>query len=293
MTHPVKIINWNVEHWSRWQDAADWVRSQEPDLFFAQEVQAEQLDKISKRLGMEGYLAAQVGRSPNENAIFVRPNGPFLFHEEHFQTWAPWHAPANITVWHRGPDGIVGQHPISLVSIHTCYWSADVRLIEAHWCSTLAKPGWLAVIFGDWNSVRTDTTINWRHVGDAAYYANRTYLQDGKRHTDDRPDREMLAAGYLDLARYAAERGELEALAPTAGYGRPKHLQGGEQAIDRGYASRLIAEALTGYEVCKSDELERISDHRPEIALFDQDKLQSATNRPADTASVAEVTARG
>ncbi|MFJ8385575.1 hypothetical protein ACIQ9Q_13885 [Streptomyces sp. NPDC094438] len=40
-------------------------------------------------------------------------------------------------------------------------------------------------------------------------------------------------------------------------------------------------------------ELEQISDHRPQIALFDQDKLQAATNRPADAAPVAEVTAKG
>lgn len=276
MSGTVTALNWNVEKGINSEAAARWVREQRPDLFFQQEVQPDQLTRLSDLLDMDGYIAVPRPGSSNDNAVFVRRSGPLVCTEEYPQAWAPWHAPANIAIRLREADGTLSPRQISAVSMHTCYWDPKHRETEARWCSTLAKPGWLAMLFGDWNSYRVGTDIRWDEYTDRAFVANRTYAHNGRRHTDVRPDRELLAAGYIEMARHAAEHlDQPEALAPTSGYrGHPGRPSGHRYAIDRGYLSAELAPTLTGYALCDTPQLRNLSDHLPLRATFDLARLR-------------------
>ncbi|MGW1158912.1 endonuclease/exonuclease/phosphatase family protein [Streptomyces sp. NPDC002519] len=280
MTDTITVLNWNLEKGINLEAGARWVREQRPDLFFQQEVQPDQLARLSELLEMDGHIAVPRPGSSNDNAIFVRPGGPLVCTEEYPQAWAPWHAPANIAVRLRGADGALSPRQISAVSTHCCYWSPELRLTEARWCSTLAKPGWLAVIFGDWNSYRVGTDICWDDYTDHAFVANRTYEHDGRRHTDVGPDRELLAAGYVEMARHAAEHlGQSEALAPSSGYrDHPGRPSGPRHTIDRGYLSAELAPSLTGFTVCDTPQLRSLSDHLPLRATFDLARLREVVH---------------
>ena len=279
----ITALNWNVEKGINWEEAAAWVQQQDPDIFFQQEVQPGQLDVLAERLGMDGYIAVHRPGSNNDNSIFLKRGGPLAFVEEYEQSWAPWHAPANIAVKLRDDDGTLSPRQISCVSGHACYWSAEYRLTEAKWCSTLAKPGWLALHFWDWNSYRADEGGPWEDYDDLAFVANRTYFEGGRRHTDDRPDREMLAAGYVELGHHAAEHlGQPDALNPSSGYrDHPGRPNGPRYCIDRGYLSAELAPALAGFTVCDTQELRQLSDHLPLRAEFDVTQLRSILHRPA------------
>ncbi|MEE1735807.1 hypothetical protein PUR49_04670 [Streptomyces sp. BE147] len=278
-------MNWNLEKGINWEKGAAWIRSQLPDIYFHQEVQPGQLDQLSELLGMDGYIAVPLPGSSNDNAIFLRRNGPLAFVEEYEQSWAPWHAPANIAVKLRDADGTLSPRQVSCVSGHACYWSADHRLTEAQWCSTLAKPGWIGIHFWDWNSYRIGEGGPWEGYTDRAFVANRTYIEGGRRHTDDRPDRELLDAGYVEMARQAAQHlGQSAALNPSTGYrSRPGRPEGLDHCIDRGYLSAELAPALTSFVVCDTPRLRRISDHLPLRAEFCLAELRTILHRPAQT----------
>lgn len=285
LADPVTMLNWNLEKGINWREGADWIRDQDPHVVFLQEVQPGQLRRIGRRLGMKGYLASHRPGSNNDNALFIKRGGPFAVVAEHPQQWAPWHAPANIAVKLRGPGRSLSGRQISLVSGHGCYWSPEYRLAEARWCSTLAKPGWLAVHFWDWNSYRVGEGGPWEEYEDTAFYVNRTYVNDaGVRVTDDRPDREMTDAGYVEMARYAAAELALpDAMRPSSGYrthpGRPRTIA--PYCIDRGYLTAELARALTHYEVHDTPELRQISDHLPLRATFDRDTLRTILHQPS------------
>lgn len=278
----IKALGWNVEKGLNTAAAADWVRAQDPDVFFMQEVQPGQLGTLADLLGMNGYLAAHRPGSHNDNAIFLKPRGPLTFVEEFAQDWAPWHAPANITVKLLDPDGTLSPRHMSCVSGHASYFSSELRLIEAQWCTTLAKPGWLSLHFWDWNSYRKGTKIDWTQYEDRAFYVARTYQEGGRRLTDDRPDRELTDAGYVEMARQAAANcGRPEAMNASSGYrpqpGRPKEPP--RYCVDRGYLSAELAPALTSYTVCDTPLLRKMSDHLPLLAKFDRDVLRAILHR--------------
>ncbi|WP_326681604.1 endonuclease/exonuclease/phosphatase family protein [Streptomyces sp. NBC_01237] len=278
-------MNWNMEKGLNWEKGAAWIRSQLPDIYFHQEVQPGQLDQLSELLGMDGYIAVPLPGSSNDNAIFVRRGGPLVCTEEYPQAWAPWHAPANIAIKLRDPDGTLSPRQISCVSMHACYFSPELRIVEARWCTTLAKAGWLAMLFGDMNSYRDGTSIAWEEYTDLAFVTNRTYEYDNRLHTDVRPDRVLLAAGFTEMARHAAQNlQQPNAMAATSGYrdypGRPS---GARYCIDRGYLSAELAPALTRFSVCDTLDLRRLSDHLPLRAEFDATALRTILHRPAQT----------
>jgi hypothetical protein len=282
----VTALAYNVEKGVNEGPATAWIREQEPDIFFMQEVQPGQLGRLSGLLGMDGYVAALRPGSNNDNAIFLRRGGPLTFVEEFGQEWAPWHAPANVTVKMTDPDGTVSPRQISCVSGHASYFSSEMRLVEAQWCTTLAKPGWLSIHFWDWNSYRAGTEIDWERYADRAFFAARTYQEGGRRLTDDRPDRELSAAGYIEMARWAADhRGQPKAMIASSGYrphpGRPDEAP--RYCIDRRYMSPELAPALTSFTVCDTPELRRISDHLPLPATFDRDALRAILHQPAQS----------
>jgi exonuclease III len=280
----VTALAYNIEKGVNLEPATNWVVQQRPDIFFMQEVQPGQLDTLTRLLDMDGYLAVHRPGSTNDNAIFLRRGGPLTFTEEYPQGWAPWHAPANIAVKMTDPDGTVSPRQISCVSGHASYFSSAMRLVEAQWCTTLAKPDWLTVLLYDWNSYRAGTTIEWEQYEDRAFFAARTYFEGRQRLTDDRPDRELTAAGYIEMARWAAEhRDQPEAMIASSGFrphpGRPRNAP--RHCVDRGYMSAELAPALTSFTVCDTEQLRQMSDHLPLLARFDRDALRTILHKPA------------
>lgn len=286
------IVSWNVAQGKHALAAAELVASWNPDVFCQQEVQPDQVGELADVLGMDAYPAAPTKGSRNNNVIFLKRDGPLAFDEDHPQGWAAWHAPANITVRYRDPDGKLSPRTLSLVCEHSCYWSAAIRLREAEWYHTLAKPGWMTIGIGDYNSYRKGsgpTTEEWEQYTDRAFYANRTYVTaDGIRRSDDRPDREMLDAGYSELARVAVERlgvSPKKAMKPASGYrqwpGRPPNTAHG---VDRGYHTSNLDDALKGFTVRVTKKTRRMSDHSPLIARYRAARIRALMFTPQGVA---------
>ncbi|MEV0263008.1 hypothetical protein AB0I49_16935 [Streptomyces sp. NPDC050617] len=287
MTRSITLLDWNVEGGIHWEEAASWMAAQRPDVVFRQELRIRYAQAEARRLGMMCHLGisrANMDRdNPKENAVFLRGDGPLDFFAEHPQSWAPWYAPAHVTVKTRDRDGTLSPRKMALVSGHACHWSPLHRLVEAQWCSTLAQYGQLAIQWWDWNSYREGErdSASWEGYEDHAYVANRTYLQGGQRITDDRPDRELRAAGYVEIARFAAEhRGQPEALRPASGYReRPGRPAGRRYCVDRGYLTAELAPAIVSAEVCDTPRLRQISDHLPHLARLDYDTVRDILHR--------------
>lgn len=283
----LKAVSWNVEQGRNALEAAAWVRAEAPDILCQQEVQPGQISRLATALGMDPYPAPATHRVPtNLNVIFVRPDSPLTVEDVYEQDWAPWHAPANIAVKYRDADGSLSPRQLSVVGAHLCYWSPEVRLVEAQWFQTLAKPGWLTLAMGDWNSYRVGdgpTPAQWARYTDHAFRANRAYLLNGALHSDDRPDRQLLEAGYVEMARHAAQQfGQPGAMRPASGYRRyPGRPPGSAYNVDRGYLTAELQFALRGFEIRDTAHLRRISDHLPGIAVFDADTLRTILHTPA------------
>lgn len=280
----IRLLSWNVRKGTYVKQACAWIGERMPDVVMWQEFQRADRARIEDWLGMEAHLAPPLPGSSNDNAILLRPGGPLAVTAEYEHRWAPWHAPANIEVRLHGADGILSRRGLCLVSKHDCYWSALVRQIEADWLTTLAKPGRLALVMGDWNGFPAGTGIDWESVEDRAFYVNRTHLDgDGVRRTDDRADRTVADAGFTDPAGWAADRlGQPRALAPTAGYGPDKARQAGPTRIDRAAMSAELAPAVTRFTVgdrAEHPELDWISDHRPLELVLDRHTLHTIMNR--------------
>ncbi|MFE5842044.1 endonuclease/exonuclease/phosphatase family protein [Streptomyces niveus] len=291
MQDTLTFVGWNVEHGKRGREAAEMVASWEPDVFCMQEAQPDQIDTLAGILSMDAYPAAETEAGTHTNVIFLKRGGPLVFDRDHQQGWAAWHAPANVTVRLRNPDGALSPRILSLVSEHSCYWSADRRLREAEWYHTLAKPDWMTIAIGDWNSYRNGggpTNEEWKQYADRAFWTNRTYRrQDGTRVSDDRPDREMLDAGYAEAARLAVELGASreEALKPASGYreqlGRPR---GAAYNVDRAYLTRNLRRTVRAFGVHDTHETRPVSDHAPQILTVDTLELVALMHTPLGTA---------
>jgi hypothetical protein len=282
MTRYVKLLSWNLDRGDRWEEGTDWMFSQQPDVVFQQAVRPKDLKADALRLGMTGYTATPKSGSGVDSAVFLPARGPFAFEAEYPQSWAPWHAPTHITVQLREANGTPCPRPVSLVAGHACNWSAEVRQMEAQWCSTLAGPGDLTIHFWDWESYREGEGEGSGGCEDLAYAANRTYLEGGRRTADDRPDRELTAAGYVEMGRYAAEHlARPDAVRLTADRSEPESSPPRRFCVDRGYLSAELAPALVRFEVCDTPQLRRISEHLPLVALLDYDTLRDTLRQPA------------
>ncbi|MEI5098514.1 hypothetical protein RB200_07315 [Streptomyces sp. PmtG] len=248
--HPgneLRLLAWNVQKGKRVEEVCEWIVPQRADAVLWQEMRPGDLMRVQRLLRMHGYAAVPLPGSRNDNVIFVHEDGVFTVEEPHEHGWAPWHAPAHIEVRLRGAGDDVSRRKLSLVSKHDCSWSSAVRLIEADWMTSFARPGYLFIGMGDWNGMPTDAPpINWSAVKDRAFMVNRTYLtEDGTRRTDDRADRILSDVGFVDAARYVAhDLGRPEALRETAGYGEAGARQAGPQRIDRTVLSAELAPAI-------------------------------------------------
>ncbi|GAV44743.1 endonuclease/exonuclease/phosphatase family protein [Streptomyces acidiscabies] len=289
LAETVKILSWNIRKGEHADAACAWINEQQPDVVFWQEMQAADLERVTNQLGMLAFPAARTASgNGNDNVIFVRSDGPFVVEDVYGHEWAGWHAPANVSVRLALADGGVSARALSLVCEHSCYWSSERRWDEARWYATLAKPGWLTVAGGDWNSYPTGegpSAEEWETVQDRAFYMNRTYIAaDGTRVSDDRADGIMRGAKYVDVARWVADHTEwAAAVRPTAGYGPEKALQGGPERIDRTYAVKELARAIARYETFDIGKLRSISDHLPGMTTFYRRVLAEIMCAPVDS----------
>ncbi|GHC88316.1 hypothetical protein [Streptomyces flavofungini] len=290
-SHPgneIRLLSWNVSTDSHIVEACAWIAQQHPDAVLWQGLHPDDLLRVQKLLHMHGYPAIPLPGSPHSNAIFVHDDGLFAVEDEYEHGWAPWHAPANIAVRLRGAGGELSERVLSLVSKHDCSWSATVRSIEADWYTTFAAPGYLLIGMGDWNGMPTEARlIDWRNVKDKAFMVNRTYIaEDGTRRTDDRADRILTAAGFIDAARHVAhELGQHSAQRATAGYGQAGTRQAGPQRIDRTVLSVELGASIKAYTVGDPDpdtdqHLETLSGHRPQQLVLYLDRLQNTMQLP-------------
>ncbi|WP_435059065.1 endonuclease/exonuclease/phosphatase family protein [Streptomyces sp. bgisy060] len=281
----LRVLVWNVMKGEHLAKAGAYVAAVRPDVWLAQEILPRHVAPFELATDMRCYPAAPATTSPNDNAIFVRPGGRFEVAEEYAHPDGAWHPPANLAVRDAACREEPGGRRVSLVSHHLCYFSADRRLAEAAWCTTLAKPGWLAIIGGDWNSYPSDAgpaASLWASLladgnpsRDRALYVNRTFEERGTRHTDDRPDRLLRAAGFVDAARYARdELGQDLAMDPTTGHG-DLDRQGGRWRIDRVYVSQELAPAITDVQVGDASTVGALSDHLPVLLTLDSDKVRA------------------
>ncbi|MFC8125932.1 endonuclease/exonuclease/phosphatase family protein [Streptomyces sp. NPDC057302] len=264
----ITLVFCNIRKGEHVEAACEWIREQTPHVVLWQETQARDLLHVQARLEMHGYPAARTSASGNDNVIFLRDDGPFAVTQKHRHPWAGWHAPANVSVRMRNTDGQLSPRSLSLTSEHSCYWSADRRMDEANWYTTLAKDGWLAIAAGDWNG----------------YAQNEGPTEDGSRRTDDRGDRILTAAGFVDAARWAAEHlGLSDALKPTAGYGKEKARQGGASRIDRAYLSEALGPAIETFRIADTERTRRMSDHLPGVLTLHRHILAELLNSTSAT----------
>ncbi|MFG2835987.1 endonuclease/exonuclease/phosphatase family protein [Streptomyces zaomyceticus] len=281
----LRLLVWNVMKGEHLAEAGAYVAAVRPDVWLAQEILPRHVVPFELATDMRCYPAAAATTSPNDNAIFIRPGSWFEAAEEYKHPDGAWHPPANLAVRDATYRDEPGARRISLVSHHLCYFSADRRLSEAEWCTTLAKPAWLAIIGGDWNSYPSGAgpaPSLWASLleddnpsRDRALYVNRTYEESGTRHTDDRPDRLLRAAGFVDAARYARdELGQDLAMDPTTGHGDLER-QGGQWRIDRVYVSRELAPAITDVQIGDASTVGALSDHLPVLLTLDTDKARA------------------
>lgn len=252
-----------------------------PDVWLAQEIQPKHHRHLEQKTGMRCYPAPRTPNSINDNAIFVRErdDSPLVVKDVFEHPLNGWHPPANLTLVHEPFLAERGARPLSLVSHHLCYFSAGRRLDEAEWLTTLAKPGWLAFIGGDFNSYPVNEAPSdetWEQVlaeehADRAFYTNRTLLFGERRVSDVRPHSTLTSAGLVDLALWARDTlGQPFAAEPTTGHMNPAR-QGGLWRIDWNIASHELAPAVL--EVAVGEEVKHISDHLPIVTRLDLDAV--------------------
>lgn len=150
-----RVAFWNVEHGKHLDQATDWLAYQNLDVLFWAELQlGDDLRRVENALGMVGYPAVDTPVSANQNAILLRPDGPYALTAEYTgqHRRAPWHPKVNLQVALRDDTGTTLPGALVLVGEHSSYFSPTTRLIEAEWYSTVIKRNGRVLAMGDWNS---------------------------------------------------------------------------------------------------------------------------------------------
>ncbi|MEU8540877.1 endonuclease/exonuclease/phosphatase family protein [Streptomyces sp. NPDC048717] len=277
-----RLLTWNIMRGENLRRVAKKVNEICPDIWLAQEIQPKHRRHLEQKTGMRCYPAPRTPNSPNDNAIFVREqeHSPLVVKDVFEHPLNGWHPPANLTLVPAPFVADSGARSLSIVSHHLCYFSADRRLDETEWLTTLAKPRWLAFMGGDFNSYppanEAPTEETWRELlaredADLAFYTNRTLISGDRRISDVRPHSTLTSAGFVDVALWARDRlGQPYAAEPTAGHMNPVR-QGGHWRIDWNFASRELAPAII--EVTVGEEAKHISDHLPIVTTLDLDAV--------------------
>ncbi|MFH8793863.1 endonuclease/exonuclease/phosphatase family protein [Streptomyces sp. NPDC017941] len=289
------VAQWNIEHdggedAKRWELAHDVVRTYHPEVFLRQEMTRShqyghrRLHEAEHVLGLRGFITPATPENQNATGLFLDPH-MFNVDGVYPRTTLNWHPVCNVVAYLEDCP-----RPISFASFHLCFYDAETRLTEARRLTTLTKPGMVGLLGGDCNSYprnpepRTPLP-DWDTVSDRAHMVHGTYLDpQGHRHSDTRPDTELTAAGYIDLARHAADHlGQPHALAATAGHDKPE--QGGPRRTDRAYAFGGLAAALDSVEVIDTHETRAVSKHSLVLYLFHEDRLRQLLKRTAAEAA--------
>ncbi|WP_055469037.1 endonuclease/exonuclease/phosphatase family protein [Streptomyces ardesiacus] len=287
----VTVAVWNIQadggRDSEHRDfALDILAALEPDVVLQQEAKYSRergrrlMHAAESRLELRGFLSAPNPQVDADiaTAIYLRPG---LFHvaEQKPRAKPWWLHPCHV-------QARLGECPVPLnfVSFHMCFFDATQRLTEAGWLTTLAEPGIATMVAGDTNSYpRRPEPLplpDWETVTDRAHMVHRTYVDSvGRRHSDTRPDGALVDAGYVDLARHAADSlGANGALAATAGINKPH--QGGPQRIDRGYAAGGVESALEHVEVIDNEEIRSVTDHALVLYRYHRSRMERVLTPP-------------
>ncbi|MFI6434453.1 endonuclease/exonuclease/phosphatase family protein [Streptomyces sp. NPDC050759] len=297
MTDLVTAAVWNIKadggrNGEHRHLALDVLTEYEPDIFLQQEAKfsrergSELVHATEKRLSLRGFLSAPNPYADADiaTAVYLRPT-MFDVVEARPRAKPWWLHPCHV-VARLGTCPV----PLNLISLHMCCFDANQRLTEACW--TAMHAGAVTLAAGDTNSYPRNperlALPDWAAVTDRAHMVHRTYLDaDGHRRSDTRPDAALTDAGYLDLARYAADHlGQPEALNATAGQCKPD--QGGPQRIDRAYGTGGLASALHSVEVVDNDDTREASDHSLLILRFYRVRLERVLTLPLAAAHTAE-----
>lgn len=296
-TDTITIAQWNLQDdggpdpSERWHDAHGLLARHRPDIVLRQEAKHSRahghrrLHAAEAELeGLRGFLSAPNPGADADiaTAVFIRPElFRVLDSRPRAKPW--WLHPAVVSV-QLGDCPV----PLNIVSFHMSWFSPDLRLTEAQWLTTLAQPGMITLAGGDTNSYPRNPEglplPDWTTVTDRAHVAHRTLTDTDGRRSDTRPDEVLTTAGYVDLARHAADHlNHHRALAATAGH--DKTDQSGPQRIDRAYAAGSLADALTGFEVIDTSDTRRVSDHSLLIYHLNHARLERLLRQQPATAA--------
>ncbi|MFE2727145.1 hypothetical protein [Kitasatospora sp. NPDC059327] len=295
----IEHVGWNIQHGQRLADALALLEDRAehtgrgPDLLTLQELGPGQGQEVAGRLALT-YVASPPNERPgSETALFYNPA---LFRADPAWTQYPSgirHNPAVALLRMLHPDtGQASFRPLFVASCHASYSDPALREHQARFLSELDKDGWLALVQGDWNSWPVwGCPTNLDEVADRAFAQNRSLLQpDGTFRPDDHADRLLTYGGMTDVGRHTATvLGRDGADRATTGHGADKTRQrvpdhhlppGGAGPIDRTYATTELLPALHDATILAGKEVQRISDHLPQVTRWLLPGLWDVMNRP-------------
>lgn len=262
----MKVMSWNTlyggldgEDDRRFKLQAEIVAETAPDILLLQEGKRFEADgnrrlfDVERAFGMRGFLALAPTTGQN-TAVFVRPGVElvsFTSDSSHFH-----HAAAFVTV--RVPGF---ERPVTFISVHLCPVGVPMRLIEVANLVTLAAPGALVLIAGDFNSISPyDPEPEWGTL--SRHHKARYTGPDGK--TADRRVLETLyGAGYVDVAHKLG--GNLKPTVPGAAFPDAEFVP---FRADYFLATEALAERAASYAVIRNQKTGEASDHYPIVAEF-------------------------
>lgn len=232
-----------------------------PDVFLMQEAKGldanghARLHEWERRLSMRGFLGV-APRTGQNVAIFIRaPLRALSFEVDntHFH-----HAMAMLKVEVPG-----GAAPITFVSTHLCPNGPQIRQAEAAYLTALAAPDALTLIGGDFNSAspHDPEPADW---GGLAPHHRARYLAEDLSGIDRSVIARLDAAGLVDLGRRL--HGSGIPTVPAVGY---RDAEFATMRCDYLFASKALAERARRYEVLRTPETERASDHYPVLLQLD------------------------
>lgn len=232
-----------------------------PDVFLMQEARGFDanggawLYAMEKLIGMRGFLAL-APRTGQHVAIFIRQQLRAVGFEAdgaHFH-----HALATLRVGL--PDS---EQEVTFMSAHLCPSGAEVRRREAAYLGTLAAPGKLTLLTGDFNSVSPHDPEPDDFQALAANHRAR-YIGDDMATADRSVLARLEAARWVDVGH--ALGGATVATAPAKGFTGTEFAT---MRCDYVLASQSLATHAESYQVIRNAATDMASDHYPVLATFE------------------------
>ncbi len=238
----------------------DVINSVEPDVFLMQEAKgfdangSALLHDLETKIGMRGFLAI-APRTGQNTAVFIRaPLTPLAFEQDGSNFH---HVTAALTASLPGSN-----RPIRFISAHLCPNGPEIRRREATHLAVQAAPTALALLAGDFNSASPHDPEPDGLWELPAYHRVRYIGSDPSK-----ADRSVLAqlesGGWIDVGH---RLGHAEPTVPTASFDNTEFAV---MRCDYVMATSSLAAYANGYEVIRTTETGRASDHYPLVATFD------------------------